>query len=106
MHKLHQILKVKFSLQSAVTCLCFTPNSDQIITVSKDETMRIWNINGIISSVVLFFISCLLTFACHEKFLYSCKLFVFRFDGENMLSFFATISEKICFVRELNLPLL
>lgn len=32
--------------QSAVTWLCFTPNSEQIITASKDGTMRIWNING------------------------------------------------------------
>jgi len=32
--------------QSAVTWLCFTPNSEQIITASKDGSMRIWNING------------------------------------------------------------
>ncbi|KAG9445394.1 hypothetical protein H6P81_016734 [Aristolochia fimbriata] len=31
--------------KSAVTWLCFTPNSEQIITTSKDGTMRIWNIN-------------------------------------------------------------
>ncbi|XP_014523212.1 transducin beta-like protein 2 [Vigna radiata var. radiata] len=31
--------------KSAVTWLCFTPNSEQIITASKDGTMRIWNIN-------------------------------------------------------------
>ncbi|PKA47703.1 U4/U6 small nuclear ribonucleoprotein PRP4-like protein [Apostasia shenzhenica] len=31
--------------KSAVTCLCFTPNSEQIITASKDGTIRIWNIN-------------------------------------------------------------
>ncbi|KAK1303759.1 hypothetical protein QJS10_CPB11g00465 [Acorus calamus] len=31
--------------KSAVTCLCFTPNSEKIITASKDGTMRIWNIN-------------------------------------------------------------
>lgn len=31
--------------KSAVTSLCFTPNSEQIITASKDGTMRIWNIN-------------------------------------------------------------
>lgn len=32
--------------QSAVTCLCFTPNSDQVITASKDGTLKVWNING------------------------------------------------------------
>ncbi|KAI9079852.1 hypothetical protein K1719_038098 [Acacia pycnantha] len=31
--------------KSAVTWLCFTPNSEQIITASKDGTIRIWNIN-------------------------------------------------------------
>ncbi|KAK1273499.1 hypothetical protein QJS04_geneDACA020594 [Acorus gramineus] len=31
--------------KSAVTCLCFTPNSEKIITASKDGTMRMWNIN-------------------------------------------------------------
>ncbi|XP_068634615.1 uncharacterized protein [Aristolochia californica] len=31
--------------KSAVTWLCFTPNSEQIITTSKDGSMRIWNIN-------------------------------------------------------------
>ncbi|XXG67349.1 hypothetical protein AAC387_Pa06g0717 [Persea americana] len=31
--------------KSAVTWLCFTPNSDQIITASKDGSIRIWNIN-------------------------------------------------------------
>ncbi|OIV89767.1 hypothetical protein TanjilG_02899 [Lupinus angustifolius] len=31
--------------KSAVTWLCFTPNSEQIITASKDGTLRIWNIN-------------------------------------------------------------
>ncbi|KAG7018943.1 Transducin beta-like protein 2 [Cucurbita argyrosperma subsp. argyrosperma] len=31
--------------KSAVTWLCFTPNSEQIITASKDGSMRIWNIN-------------------------------------------------------------
>ncbi|XP_020678968.1 transducin beta-like protein 2 [Dendrobium catenatum] len=31
--------------KSAVTCLCFTPNSENIITASKDGTIRIWNIN-------------------------------------------------------------
>lgn len=34
-------------VQSAVTWLCFSPNSEQIITASKDGTIRIWNINGI-----------------------------------------------------------
>ncbi|KNA22284.1 hypothetical protein SOVF_035280 [Spinacia oleracea] len=31
--------------KSAVTCLCFTPNSDQVITASKDGTLKVWNIN-------------------------------------------------------------
>ncbi|KAG6403268.1 hypothetical protein SASPL_135485 [Salvia splendens] len=31
--------------KSAVTWLCFCPNSEQIITASKDGTIRIWNIN-------------------------------------------------------------
>ncbi|KAH1045025.1 hypothetical protein GYH30_026312 [Glycine max] len=31
--------------KSAVTWLCFMPNSEQIITASKDGSMRIWNIN-------------------------------------------------------------
>nr|XP_016473596.1 PREDICTED: transducin beta-like protein 2 [Nicotiana tabacum] len=31
--------------KSAVTCLCFTPNSEQIITASKDGSIRVWNIN-------------------------------------------------------------
>ncbi|KAI4372709.1 hypothetical protein MLD38_010908 [Melastoma candidum] len=31
--------------KSAVTWLCFTPNSDRVITASKDGSMRIWNIN-------------------------------------------------------------
>ncbi|OIW01100.1 hypothetical protein TanjilG_25208 [Lupinus angustifolius] len=31
--------------KSAVTWLCFTPNSEQIITASKDGSLRIWNIN-------------------------------------------------------------
>ncbi|XP_008232654.1 PREDICTED: transducin beta-like protein 2 [Prunus mume] len=31
--------------KSAVTWLCFTPNSEQIITASKDGSIRIWNIN-------------------------------------------------------------
>lgn len=31
--------------KSAVTWLCFTPNSEQIITASKDDSIRIWNIN-------------------------------------------------------------
>jgi len=35
-----------FDVQSAVTWLCFTPNSEQIITASKDDSIRIWNING------------------------------------------------------------
>ena len=38
--------QVKFDLQSAVTWLCFTPDSEQIITASKDGSIRIWNING------------------------------------------------------------
>lgn len=33
-------------VQSAVTWLCFSPNSEQIITASKDGSLRIWNING------------------------------------------------------------
>ncbi|KAJ1414890.1 WD40/YVTN repeat-like-containing domain superfamily [Sesbania bispinosa] len=31
--------------KSAVTWLCFTPNSEQIITASKDGSLRVWNIN-------------------------------------------------------------
>lgn len=31
--------------KSAVTWLCFAPNSEQIITASKDGTLRVWNIN-------------------------------------------------------------
>ncbi|KAK3145416.1 hypothetical protein QOZ80_3BG0252580 [Eleusine coracana subsp. coracana] len=31
--------------KSAVTSLCFAPNSEQIITASKDGTIRVWNIN-------------------------------------------------------------
>ncbi|GAA0184555.1 hypothetical protein LIER_31843 [Lithospermum erythrorhizon] len=31
--------------KSAVTCLCFSPNSEQIITASKDGSVRTWNIN-------------------------------------------------------------
>lgn len=31
--------------KSAVTCLCFTANSDQIITASKDGTLKVWNIS-------------------------------------------------------------
>ncbi|KAF9616350.1 hypothetical protein IFM89_029604 [Coptis chinensis] len=31
--------------KSAVTWLCFTPSSEQIITASKDGSIRIWNIN-------------------------------------------------------------
>lgn len=38
-------------LQSAVTWLCFSPNSEEIITSSKDGTMRVWNINGMSNSM-------------------------------------------------------
>ncbi|KAF7844780.1 transducin beta-like protein 2 [Senna tora] len=31
--------------KSAVTWLCFTPDSEQIITASKDDSIRLWNIN-------------------------------------------------------------
>ncbi|XP_073139950.1 uncharacterized protein [Henckelia pumila] len=31
--------------KSAVTWLCFDPNSEKILTASKDGTIRIWNIN-------------------------------------------------------------
>lgn len=31
--------------KSAVTWLCFAPNSEEIITASKDGTIRFWNIN-------------------------------------------------------------
>ncbi|KAG8061904.1 hypothetical protein GUJ93_ZPchr0003g17615 [Zizania palustris] len=41
--------------KSAVTCLCFAPNSEQIITASKDGTIRVWNINGM--PILLTFIS-------------------------------------------------
>ncbi|XWS45934.1 hypothetical protein CRYUN_Cryun14cG0022000 [Craigia yunnanensis] len=33
------------SFNSAVTWLCFSPNSEQMITASKDGSIRIWNIN-------------------------------------------------------------
>ena len=35
-------------IQSAVTCLCFAPTSEQIITASKDGSIRVWNINGML----------------------------------------------------------
>lgn len=38
-------------VQSAVTWLCFSPNSDQIITASKDGSIRIWNIHGMNSYI-------------------------------------------------------
>lgn len=47
--------------QSAVTWLCFSPNSEQIITASKDGTIRIWNINGMKS-----FLTSLLSFGLHS----------------------------------------
>ncbi|GAB4844363.1 hypothetical protein Ancab_037727 [Ancistrocladus abbreviatus] len=31
--------------KSAVTWLCFAPNSEQVITASKDGTLKLWNIN-------------------------------------------------------------
>ncbi|XP_027106431.2 uncharacterized protein [Coffea arabica] len=31
--------------KSAVTWLCFAPNSEQVITASKDGSIRVWNIN-------------------------------------------------------------
>ncbi|CAL4920225.1 unnamed protein product [Urochloa decumbens] len=37
--------------KSAVTCLCFAPNSEQIITASKDGSIRVWNINGDITGI-------------------------------------------------------
>lgn len=37
-----------FEWQSAVTSLCFSQNSEQIITASKDGSLRIWNINGML----------------------------------------------------------
>ncbi|KAG0498828.1 hypothetical protein HPP92_003519 [Vanilla planifolia] len=42
-----EVLKVMMlkGHKSAVTCLCFTPSSEQIITASKDGTIRLWNIN-------------------------------------------------------------
>jgi WD40 repeat protein len=39
---------ISFFIQSAVTCLCFAPNSEQIITASKDGSIRVWNINGML----------------------------------------------------------
>lgn len=33
-------------IQSAVTWLCFTWDSERIITASKDGSIRIWFING------------------------------------------------------------
>lgn len=41
----YEKLTISF-FQSAVTCLCFALNSEQIITASKDGTIRVWNING------------------------------------------------------------
>lgn len=37
---------IQLLVQSAVTWLCFDPNSEKIITASKDGSMRLWNING------------------------------------------------------------
>ncbi|PWZ52728.1 Transducin beta-like protein 2 [Zea mays] len=39
--------------KSAVTCLCFAPNSEQIITASKDGSIRVWNINGMLYPIRL-----------------------------------------------------
>ncbi|KAL0379661.1 UNVERIFIED_CONTAM: hypothetical protein Sangu_0030400 [Sesamum angustifolium] len=41
------------SFQSAVTWLCFSPNSEEIITASKDGSIRIWKINENKELVVL-----------------------------------------------------
>ncbi|KAL6965014.1 hypothetical protein U1Q18_036070 [Sarracenia purpurea var. burkii] len=38
--------------KSAVTWLCFAPNSEQIITASKDGSIRKWNINGMYNSMI------------------------------------------------------
>ncbi|MBA0553291.1 hypothetical protein Golob_012483, partial [Gossypium lobatum] len=38
---------------SAVTWLCFSPNSEQIITTSKDGSIRVWNINGLSAPLCL-----------------------------------------------------
>ncbi|KAE8685092.1 ATP-dependent DNA helicase 2 subunit KU80-like [Hibiscus syriacus] len=45
--RIHFTIYKVFSLlfMSAVTWLCFSPNSEQIITASKDGSIRIWNIN-------------------------------------------------------------
>ncbi|KAF8413046.1 hypothetical protein HHK36_001020 [Tetracentron sinense] len=42
--ELSRVMQLK-GHKSAVTWLCFTPNSEKIITASKDGSMRIWNIN-------------------------------------------------------------
>uniref|UniRef100_A0A6N2MN23 Anaphase-promoting complex subunit 4 WD40 domain-containing protein n=1 Tax=Salix viminalis TaxID=40686 RepID=A0A6N2MN23_SALVM len=42
---LFSLISSYFDVQSAVTWLCFTPDSEQIITASKDGSIRIWNIN-------------------------------------------------------------
>nr|KJB22317.1 hypothetical protein B456_004G040800 [Gossypium raimondii] len=39
--------------KSAVTWLCFSPNSEQIITTSKDGSIRVWNINGLSAPLCL-----------------------------------------------------
>ncbi|KAA3471807.1 transducin beta-like protein 2 [Gossypium australe] len=44
---------VKEVLNSAVTWLCFSPNSEQIITTSKDGSIRVWNINGLSAPLCL-----------------------------------------------------
>ncbi|KAJ0112357.1 hypothetical protein Patl1_00267 [Pistacia atlantica] len=40
--------------KSAVTWLCFAPNSEQIITASKDDSIRIWNINGLYNIIFIY----------------------------------------------------
>jgi WD40 repeat protein len=36
--------------KSAVTWLCFTWDSEGIITASKDGSIRVWNINGMVQA--------------------------------------------------------
>uniref|UniRef100_M8C988 Uncharacterized protein n=1 Tax=Aegilops tauschii TaxID=37682 RepID=M8C988_AEGTA len=48
--EVHRVMQLK-GHKSAVTSLCFTPDSEKIITASKDGTIRVWNINGLMVSV-------------------------------------------------------
>lgn len=75
-----------FWIQSAVTSLCFTPDSEKIITASKDGTIRVWNINGMFYiyqplCLLIFNMLILFTGSCHKVmsasfvFLYISNIF-------------------------------